>query len=416
MADAADAGTCGVSADQPVRIALCFYGLFRKGARVALPSIEANLLRQLRRAGGVDVFVHAMLAPVETSGWDGVVAGTALDQDEYKRFDACAAEAELQEAVDREHGLLGIAGRMENYDAVTNLNVVRSRYSVWRAAELVRSRERRTGVSYTHVALARPDTAFLSPVRWEPLPYAVHVPNFGHWGGVIDRFGYGPAQLMLDVFMSQFPGQYDRDGFYAGRGVNSETLMCEHFKANRLHVALTPLCLARVRNEDEVWDKDWQGQGERGRPECMGELFVFGVHDEINPCPTSTGAVANVLRTTEHNGGGVWHLAPAGENRTQCDFGQIAPADACEEAGALLRDVHGEWTLHPFQSNMQASAACGPDSVQGPAGWGGVPRGCSLSVGGDWATRYKGSGGNCNDGAYALVCSGREGDEWSWGR
>ena len=57
--------------------------------------MEANLLRQLRRAGGLDIFIHAMLATAETSNRAGNVKGTVLDADEYKRFYPCVAMARL---------------------------------------------------------------------------------------------------------------------------------------------------------------------------------------------------------------------------------------------------------------------------------------------------------------------------------
>lgn len=261
LPDGHGGGACGVTADQPVRIAACFYGLFRAGGRLALPTIEANLLAPLRRAGGVDVIVHAMLATTETSGWDGGVEGMAIDSDEYKRFDPCVANTEGQAAVDREHNLSAIADRMlyDRYQHTTKLNVVRSRYSVWRAAVLVRSREHKTGVPYTHVVLARPDTAFLAPVRWEPLPDAIRVANYEQWWGVCDRFGYGPRHLMLDGMMSQFPFQYSRADFAPG-GANSENLMCHHLRSRQVHVAVTPVCLVRVRGTGSLWAPDVEPQ------------------------------------------------------------------------------------------------------------------------------------------------------------
>merc|ERR1719446_518840 len=76
----------------------------------------------------------------------------------------------------------------------------------------------------------------------------------------------------------------------------------------------------------------------------------------------------------------------------------MADADECEEAGALVRDLLGEWTLRPMQTGSNTHSYC-------ETSWGSVPLGCSLQVKGDWATHHKLSGSNCNDGHYSLVCS-----------
>lgn len=388
-----------------MRIAACFFGLFRAGTRLALPTIEANLLRQLRQAGGLDIFIHAMLATVETSSLAGNVNGTVLDVDEYKRFHPCVAMAEVQDVVDQEHNLAAIANRMNitEYSETTKLNIVRSRYSVWRAGRLVRSRESMTGVLYTHVVMARPDTAFLAPVRWEPLPDAIRVPNFhNNFGmGVNDRFAYGPPHLMLDDLMSQFSKQYNASSFQSDEGVNSELIMCHHLKKYQVHVGVTPVCIVRVRGSGALWDRDWRTSPLPASPretpqDCMGGLYIPGDHDLRNPCPASSDAVASVLQTTQHSRGGMWHLAPAGE--TECDHGRMADADECEEAGALVRDLLGEWTMRPMLRGYNTNSHC-------ESGWGSVPLGCSLRVVGDWATHHKVWGSNCNDAHYSLICS-----------
>ena len=137
-----------------------------------------------------------------------------------------------------------------------------------RAAQLVRMHENYTRNEYTHVVVARPDIAFLSPLQWAPLQNAIRVPNFAMNGGVNDRFAYGPTALMLEGFLSQFDKQFTRRGFRFD--TNSEGLLCRHFREQHLHVSVTPLCLVRVRGLAGIFESiDHSAKRETPRA-CLG--------------------------------------------------------------------------------------------------------------------------------------------------
>jgi hypothetical protein len=309
-------GRCGVTGSKAVSIAVAFYGLFRPSANASLPTLEANLLAPLRSAGAVDVFVHALLTPLDRTRRGRENYLTAQDPHTFALFRPCVARTEDQARIDErlrrlpalksvleskrkkaEHNRTAGQGfdGSDEYDDETTYNIVRSRYSMGRGADLIRARENSTGIAYTHVVTARPDIAFVSKLRWAPLEDAISIPNFMMWGGVNDRFAYGPAALMLAGYMSQFDRQINGTGVdlstmqntwnaSSGSIYNSETLLCTHLRSQQMRVALTPLCLARVRGaHGTLTTMDLKSAREQAT--CLGnELFIPGPDDFENPC------------------------------------------------------------------------------------------------------------------------------------
>jgi len=296
---------CAVTERESVRIALAFYGLFRSSANETLRTMEANLFEPLRDAGEFDVFVHALLTPVDESTRNAN-HGSLVDPKEYRHFKPCVVQVESQAIVDDrlravyqkatlvngsnlttlKLAQLQLTGHRTPYDRETTLNVIRSRYSIGRAADLIRAREIETGVKYTHVVVARPDVAFFSKLHWSPLPDAIRVPNFGMWGGVNDRFAYGPAEIMLNGCMSQFDKQFLGPNFSwdPGNRMISEQLMCKHLYQQHVRVAVTPLCLVRLRGA-KGWPEHADFKRNRERAPCLGDKMVAsGPEDFHDPC------------------------------------------------------------------------------------------------------------------------------------
>ena len=109
----------------------------------------------------------------------------------------------------------------------------------------------RSRFNYHHVVVARPDTAFLSPIVWSPpMPGSfksrgyVRVPNFAHGhgteanggGGVNDRFAYGDRDTMLGVYMRQWELQLQPNASVGLLMHDSESLLCKQLA--RFHVAV----------------------------------------------------------------------------------------------------------------------------------------------------------------------------------
>lgn len=289
---------CGVTGAKTVRIAVAFFGLFRSSSKVSLPTIDANLFQPLNVVGEFDVISHAMLTPVDKTERSGADYNLPVDSKGYELFKPCVAEVEEQATVDNdlrniyeEIGALDINTATKQtdvtpYDRESTRNVIRSRYSIGRAAELIRTREIQTGVTYTHIVVARPDIAFFSKLRWAPLPDAIQVPNFMMCGGVNDRFAYGPAEIMLKGYMSQFAKQIAAPGF-SWKPTNkdqSEELMCKHLRQQHVRVAVTPLCLVRLRGVEGL-PHEPDRHAARERADCVGnESVLSGTDDLHNPC------------------------------------------------------------------------------------------------------------------------------------
>ena len=111
-----------------------------------------------------------------------------------------------------------------------------------------------------------------------------------------------------------------------------------------------------------------------------------------------------------HPGSSGWHLAPAGAHT--CDRGISATQTECEAAAEQLAAATGNAAGRAFQISAGT-----PDDSCLDTGWGGVPLGCSVQSGGDWAARYKtgGVGGDgCTRWVYQMVCSGTASLQWSY--
>ncbi len=307
---------CVVRGDEPVRIAVCFFGMPRSLA-FTLPSLQANLLTPLKKAGAVDVFVHALAGVAQNSHADE----EGLQDERHIRsctadvlaFAPCRFAVQEQAIVDQEQQLVPKAANTlhrskllyrEYYDVPTLLNVYRSRYSLSQAAKLVRAHQEAQGFEYTHVVAARSDAAMLAPLDWRPLAAGVTIPNFEHGGaqfvvtqpsgatetltigGVNDRFAYGDVRSMLQAYMAQYEEQLSSaDGVQM---TTSETLLCNQLVRHDVAVALSPLCIVRVRATGQL--ATYMGQDDltyppRARPGgCRGLRFMPNSTDGLNGC------------------------------------------------------------------------------------------------------------------------------------
>ena len=317
---------CHVRGGEPVRIAVCFFGMMR-GLANTLPSLRDNLIATASAAGATDLFVHTLTGRAQNSHSseeglrdERLVSVCAAD---VLALAPCRFAVQEQAVVDSDEQLSAKAtatlksSRLlyrSYYDVPTLLNVYRSRFSLNQAAKLVIAHQESQGFEYTHVVAVRPDTAVLSPLDWRPLPSGVTTLNFEHGGaafvethasgstrqlligGVSDRFAYGDARSMLTAYMTQYPEQLQSlDGVQM---TTSETLLCEHLVRHNVTVALTPLCVVRVRATGEL--ATYQGSNDlvyppRGRPtNCRGLRVEHSPEDEVNGCVGLSWPVAGL--------------------------------------------------------------------------------------------------------------------------
>lgn len=285
-------------------IAICFYGLIRN-IRYTLDSLRTNLLAPIRDIAPSDVFIHSLVASSVRSTRFPTAgeANVELGRLDFAALQPCRFELEDQDEVDES---LNISERsqasfqmsnaasvvgdgngnrsrpsrraiwaarkvtLSQYAAESYANIMRSRYSMWRSARLVLVHEMKRRFKYSHIVVARPDTAITAPLHWQPFestghPEWLRVPNFAHNYGLNDRFAYGTRAAMLTFMRMQheqlqrahllvFPKMGGVDGSLAI--VNSESWLCNLTASHRLVVGVTPLCVVRMRGNGRPHPRD----------------------------------------------------------------------------------------------------------------------------------------------------------------
>lgn len=306
-------GACRVSAASRVRVALCFYGLARN-LNLTRASLIVNLVDPLRStAGAVDVFVHGLLTRLDASNRTKLASRDIQYMPDWTFARPCGLLLEDQVEADTAAKLSEIAAQFAQqqfgYELSTSMNFVRAYYSIGRVAGLVRQQQSRSGMLYSHVVLARPDTGLLAPLPRLPPAGMIAVPNFQHWRGVNDRFAMGDAGAMLRL-MSAF-ATWQRDGVPRElRGVLPEKVRCMLLAGLGVRVQVAPMCIARIRASGQASLCDtaphpafcyWEALGKEwpwGRevPKCINKhagapSFVNTPADLNNACGDAVSVV-----------------------------------------------------------------------------------------------------------------------------
>lgn len=301
------------------RIALAFYGLFR-AIPFTFANIEANLIAPLLDATPfVDIFLHSLLVSrriVERGGGGNggdtrASIAPAPDPFAFLAFNAtrrlCSFAVEEQGVVDVDNNISErvreewVAAGNRNlrvkhrYTRASFSNILRGTYSLFAASKLVRSREWRVGINYSHIVFARPDIRLQTPLRWRDFPFRavpghlIMVPNTQHHGGLNDRFAFGTRDAMLHL-ATQFPTEAAATALSISRGKNSEQRRAVHLNllVPNVTIAFTPLCLVRVRSSGGVVPHDPIARRQPFRPlPRLIPLLRPGIDDTVQPCGSS---------------------------------------------------------------------------------------------------------------------------------
>lgn len=220
------------------RIAVSFYGVVKSDA--TLRSIRANLVMPLQRVGTVDLFVHLMqphsvssprsleslvkrFRELNASAIDTRSFISSLAPCRFGITDQPSADLELAQLVERSTNVVGHGNphlrkrTMNNYGIESIRNLFRSRLSMRASAMLVKGHMEAHHIVYTHIALARPDVVYQTPLVFDPTNRRaqVRVPDWGHdfcstsswggcaWGGVNDRFAIGELPVLLPLALER---------------------------------------------------------------------------------------------------------------------------------------------------------------------------------------------------------------------
>jgi len=285
--------TCAVRPEQtPTRLAVCFFGAVQRSLRVTWPSIVSNLFIPLRRSmvGEFDVFVHAMA----TTHFYNTRTGEDSDAEplDLAMFKPCAAAVTWQSAWDAAHAKPFVSASRRYNSALldpkftngTLANIIRQAYSIQRVASLIRTREHNAWLKYTHILMARPDTAILTPVLWRPPPDGgIAVSAVNPSLGVPDRFAYGPADMMLRM-MSERYRHLQRNLMTAW---NPEIFLCKLLLSRRVPVHAIDTCVVRVRANGWLSEREFSGDP---RADTDKSCFARGASPlelPSHPCPNA---------------------------------------------------------------------------------------------------------------------------------
>ena len=184
-----------------------------------------------------------------------------LSPEDFLTLSPCRFTAEDQDAVDQEISFESLArswlsaaassscNRVGCFlDVGSKINALHALYSLQKVAHLVQSYERSAHIEYTHVVAARPDTSFLSPLPLSevalPRMRGVRIPNTHQWAGINDRFAWGEARAMLDVYMRQY-AQISSRGWR--NATSTEHFLCLHLAEAHVPLGVTRVCVVRTR-------------------------------------------------------------------------------------------------------------------------------------------------------------------------
>ena len=254
-------GHCQSSMEPHVpRVAVNFYGLWRTVAHV-LPLLERNVVDPSRSVGLVDIFVHATTEVTLTNARSGEEA-VSLDPHAALKIKSCDTVVEDTAKIDHIHNIDSLATYAHgmildsHYPYETVRNIIRARYSMMSVMQLAARRENAAHFIYTHYALVRPDVAVLAPLDWRDMGKdEIRVPNSNDYYGLDDKLAYGSRTSMVEVFAGMWdalssgtvPMDADR---------TAEQLLCYQLARHNVPVSLQPACLARVRAEGVIEEKD----------------------------------------------------------------------------------------------------------------------------------------------------------------
>lgn len=183
----------------------------------------------------------------------------------------------------------------------SKINALHALYSLQKVAQLVESYERSAHIKYTHVGAARPDTSFLSPLPLSevalPRMRGVRIPNTHQWAGINDRFAWGEARAMLDVYMRQY-AQIAQRGWR--NATSTEHFLCLHLAEAHVALGVSRVCVVRTRAGGQLKLDDqspkWVGTPYPNYRDCLRttidepkvkRAILDRPGDSVPPCPTN---------------------------------------------------------------------------------------------------------------------------------
>ena len=130
-----------------------------------------------------------------------------------------------------------------------------------------------------------------------PRMRGVRIPNTHQWAGINDRFAWGEARAMLDVYMRQY-AQIAQRGWR--NATSTEHFLCLHLAEAHVPLGVSRVCVVRTRAGGQLKLDDqspkWAGTPYPNYRDClrttidepkMKRAILDRPGDSVPPCPTN---------------------------------------------------------------------------------------------------------------------------------
>lgn len=243
------------------RVAICFFGLTRS-LYYTKQSIHSHIFDILMQHGiSYDVYVHTYNMH---SIWNSRSReyNVSLNKNEWKLLYPHQHVLDDNEAIDRTIVEPMLPMLLRNGDPWKEepphhslRNLVKQFYSLKRVTELWRNR-----TDYRLVIYSRPDMWFFNDLNITDVFTALHdtttisnrfmyVPNFHSWGGLNDRFAFGPPKVMR-IYGSRLDQTANYSKFHP---LHPETFLKDLVHHYNITARTTDILFERVRSNGILW-------------------------------------------------------------------------------------------------------------------------------------------------------------------
>jgi hypothetical protein len=300
-----------VSSSPSPRVAICFFGLTRslQYTRYNLYAHIFDLLKQHEIS--YDIYIHTYDLP-SLSNARSHEENVTLDANEWKHLYPYRHLIDSDEQIEKtvvEHFLpIFLSSHGDPYNEKpphqTIRNVIKQLYSLHRVTELWGEIIDQHIQDYRAVLYLRPDVWYFNDLNVTHLQIAmgaalsdsaspssdfIYIPNFHFWGGVNDRFAFGPPHVMK-VYGSRLIGAANYSQI---KPVHPEKYLSDLLHSHHIVTRATNIQFERVRANGVLWGIPINGTIPPVAP--MTYQLVKNVLGEWSAVPTTGNGKENQL-------------------------------------------------------------------------------------------------------------------------
>lgn len=246
------------SSSPPRKYAFCFFGLTRS-LYYTHHSIINRVFRKIQQDNGkVDIYLHTYNQKTISNPRSGE-NNVTLNPNEWRLlsprqsiiddpelFEISVIEP-VMDVVLRHGDIL-----LEAPPHPTLRNLLKQLFSLYRVTSLWSRQEQ----NYDLVFYLRPDVWFFNDINLTDIhdalagkEPAIYLPNFHQWGGVNDRFAFGPPQIMK-IYGNRYLQAVNYSQYYP---LHAESFLKHLLESNNITMRMTDILFERVRSNGILW-------------------------------------------------------------------------------------------------------------------------------------------------------------------